>query len=151
MEIAERLRTSPDYLMAAMAFESAETFSPTIRNAAGSGAVGLIQFMPNTARALGTTTAALESLTAEQQLVFVQRYFEPYRGRLDDLEDVYMAVLSPNAIGRPSDDVLFAAPSKAYEQNRGLDADADGRITKREAAAAVRAKLEKGLRAPYVG
>lgn len=41
--------------MAAMAFESGETFSPSIKNAAGSGAVGLIQFMPSTAKALGTS------------------------------------------------------------------------------------------------
>lgn len=47
----------PSYLMACIAFETGETFSPAIKNSAGSGAVGLIQFMPSTAKALGTTTA----------------------------------------------------------------------------------------------
>jgi hypothetical protein len=32
-----------------------------------------------------------------------------------------------------------------YAQNRGLDADRDGSVTKYEAAAAVRARLDKGL------
>jgi len=151
IQIAQHLGTSPDYLMAAMAFESSETFSPAIRNAVGSGAVGLIQFMPATARALGTTTEALARMSAEQQLQFVQDYFEPQRGRLNNLEDVYMAILWPAAVGRPADTVLFASPSRAYQQNRGLDGDRDGRVTKVEAAAAVRAKLQKGLQPPYVG
>ena len=60
------------------------------------------------------------------------------------LEDVYMAILWPAAIGKPDDHVLFAAPGRTYDQNRGLDRDRDGRVTKREAAAAVSAKLAKG-------
>jgi membrane-bound lytic murein transglycosylase B len=48
--ISQGLGVSPDFLMACMAFETGETFSPAIKNAAGSGAVGLIQFMPSTAK-----------------------------------------------------------------------------------------------------
>jgi hypothetical protein len=134
-----------------MAFESGETFSPSVRNAAGSGATGLIQFMPSIATMLGTTTAALARMTAERQLDYVARYFEPYKGRLRTIEDVYMAILWPAAIGKPLDHVLFAAPRRTYQQNRGLDRDRDGAVTKREAAAAVTAKLAKGLRAGYAG
>jgi soluble lytic murein transglycosylase-like protein len=90
--IADDLGCNPDYLMACMAWESAETFRPDIKNAAGSGATGLIQFMPSTAKGLGTTTAELAEMTSEDQLRFVYKYFEPYRGRLNNLGDVYMGV-----------------------------------------------------------
>src|SRR5690606_871732 len=55
-------------LMTAMAFETGETFSPSVMNAAGSGAVGLIQFMPSTARALGTTSQKLAAMGDLEQL-----------------------------------------------------------------------------------
>jgi murein DD-endopeptidase MepM/ murein hydrolase activator NlpD len=151
LAIAEDLGCDADHLMACMAFETGETFSPSVRNAAGSGATGLIQFMPSIATMLGTTTTALAAMTAEAQLDYVARYFLPYRGRLRTVEDLYMAILWPAAIGKPADHVLFAAPKKTYAQNRGLDRDGDGRVTKREAAAAVRAKLVKGRRAGYAG
>jgi hypothetical protein len=131
--------------MAAMAFESAETFSPSIKNAAGSGAVGLIQFMPSTAKALGTTIEALEKMTAVDQLNYVRKYFAPRHGRLHSIEDVYMAILYPAAIGKPSDNTLFESGTKVYKQNKGLDANNDGKITIQEAAAAVRKKYERGL------
>ena len=56
LSISDALSMPVDFLMSAMAFESGESFSPSVKNAAGSGAVGLIQFMPSTAAALGTTT-----------------------------------------------------------------------------------------------
>ena len=52
VQIAARLETNPIFLMAVMSFESGATFSPSVPNKAGSGAVGLIQFMPATARDL---------------------------------------------------------------------------------------------------
>ncbi len=151
VEIAQDLAISTDFLMSCMAFESGETFSPSIRNAAGSGAVGLIQFMPSTARGLHTSTEQLASMTAEHQLDYVARYFNPYRGRIRTIEDIYMTILYPAAIGKSEDHVLFSNPSRAYHQNRGLDADRDGNVTKYEAAAAVRAKYHKGLRPGYLG
>ena len=149
-EVARTLGTDVNHLMACMAFESGETFSPSIRNAAGSGAVGLIQFMPSTAGALGTTTEALAAMTAVQQLKYVEKYFKPRKGKLHSLEDVYMAILWPAAIGKPDDYVLFAKGDpqhpRRYIQNAGLDFNHDGVITKKEAAATVRKNLDKGLR-----
>jgi hypothetical protein len=129
-----------------MAFESGETFSPSKRNAAHSGAVGLIQFMPPTAFGLGTSTAALASMTPEQQLQYVERFLAPHSGHLRTLEDLYMAILWPSGIGKPTTYVLFTRPSVQYQQNAGLDHDHDGKITKFEAAASVRAELTKGMR-----
>lgn len=144
--LCARQKLVPDYLMACMAWESAETFSPNIRNAAGSGAVGLIQFMPATARGLGTTAEALASMTAVQQLAYVERYFKPYAGRLRSLSDHYMAILWPAAIGKPENHALWDAATRptTYRQNAGLDSNRDRVITKAEAAGKVAAKLERG-------
>lgn len=133
------------WLMGCIAWESGETFSPSIKNAAGSGATGLIQFMPATARDLGTTTAALAAMTAVQQLDYVEKYFRPYRNRVHTLSDMYMAILLPKYVGQPEDSVLFSGGTTAYRQNAGLDVNNDGKITKAEAAQKVYAKWQKGL------
>ncbi len=143
--IALELEVSVDFLMAAMAFESGGTFSPSIRNAAGSGAVGLIQFMPSTARNLGTTSDALAAMTATAQLDYVRKYFLPQRRRLHTLEDVYMAILYPAAIGKGASHVLFSRGTTAYTQNAGLDSNGDGAVTVGEAAERVRRQYERGL------
>lgn len=140
---------APSDLLSCMAFESAETFSPSIRNAAGSGAVGLIQFMPATARGLHTTVEALASMSALEQLDYVEMYFAPYAERIHSLSDMYMAILLPKYVGKPDDSVLFSG-GIAYRQNSGLDADKDGKVTKAEAAARVAAKKSKGLLPGYV-
>jgi hypothetical protein len=133
-----------------MAFETGETFSPSIRNSIG--ATGLIQFLKSTAIGLGTTTDALARETAIQQLAEVRRYFEPYDAKVHTLSDLYMAVLAPHYIGAAEDAVIFQGPAGlAYLQNRGLDANADGKVTKAEAASRVLAKLHKGNQPGFVG
>lgn len=149
-EIAADLGCDPNHLMAAMAFETGERFTANVKNPV-SGATGLIQFMPSTAEDLDTTVADLAAMSAEDQLEYVHKYFRPYKGRMNTLSDVYMAILWPKAIGQPEDAVLFAQPSKQYDQNKGLDADGDGRVTKSEAAARVLQKLTKGLSAGNLG
>jgi hypothetical protein len=149
--VCNALSIPVDFLMSAMAFESAEKFSPSVKNAAGSGAVGLIQFMPSTATALGTTTDKLAAMTAVQQLDYVGKYFAPKKDRLQSLEDVYMAILYPAAIGWPSSAALFTGRSITYRQNKGLDANRDGTITVHEAAASVAAKFRKGIQPGYLG
>jgi hypothetical protein len=141
--LCEELDINPDYLMACIAFESGETFRADIKNMAGSGATGLIQFMPSTALGLGTTVAKLAEMTPEDQLNFVYKYFRPYRGRLRTLEDTYMAILLPSMVGRPLESTLFSG-GVAYRQNSGLDVNRDGKVTKAEASAKVREKLVKG-------
>lgn len=134
-------------LMSCMAFESARTFRPDIRNGAGSGATGLIQFMPMVARELGTTPESLALLSAEEQLrIYVRQYFKRYAKRIHNLPDLYLAILLPAYIDAPVTEVLFTRGTKAYRQNGGLDANCDGRITKGEAAARVMAMLQEGMR-----
>ncbi len=137
----------PDDLMACMAFETGETFSPTIKNGAGAPYYGLIQFGAAAAKDVGITLPALLKLTAEQQLIYVHKFFAPYKGKLKDLSDVYLRILYPVAVGKPLDYVLFSesGKGKAYAQNRGLDVNRDGKITKGEATAKVYQKLVEGL------
>lgn len=148
--IGEDLQIDPNFLMACMAWESGRTFRPDVKNMAGSGATGLIQFMPATARALGTTVEALAKKTAEDQLNEVWKYFKSFKGRLKTLSDVYMAILWPKAVGQPDEYALFTG-GVAYRQNAGLDTNKDGRVTKREAAAKVAGLLDEGLRPGNIG
>lgn len=137
----------PDELMACMAFETGETFSPTIPNGAGAPYYGLIQFGALAAKDAGTTIAELVKMTAEDQINFVYRYFKPLTGKLLGLNDIYMKILYPIAVGKPDDYVLFIKDdgTKKYIQNKGLDLNLDGKITKAEACAKVQEKLVKGL------
>lgn len=150
-QLAYNLNIDPNYLMAAMAFETGETFSPSVKNP-GSSATGLIQFMRATAAGLGTTTEKLAAMTAEEQLNYVAAYFAPYYGKLRSLSDVYMAILWPAAVGKPESYILWSQTRlpKTYAVNKGLDVNKDGVITKAEAAAKVQAKLLKGMSAKYL-
>lgn len=154
IEMSGQLGIDPNWLMACIAFESGETFSASVRNAAGSGAIGLIQFMPQTAAMLGTSTADMAAMTPERQLDFVYAYFKPRSGRFRNIEDVYMWILWPAACGHDNEYVLFdrldAQHPKRYVQNAGLDYNQDGKITKGEAAGHIRMKYMKGLRPEYV-
>lgn len=151
IRIAAGLGVSPDYLMACMAFETGGTFSPSIKNAAGSGATGLIQFMPSTAKQLGTTVDALAAMTAVAQLDYVESYFKLMRKPIRTLEDVYMSILYPAAVGRDVNSALFTEGKKTYEQNKGFDSNKDGIITPAEISVKVRAMYTKGLTKGYKG
>lgn len=145
IQISGELGLNPNYLMAAMAFETGGSFDPAQKNFAGSGATGLIQFMPKTAEGLGTSTADLANMSAIEQLDYVKAYFMPYTGKLNTLEDLYMAILWPRAIGQPNSYVLWSQGTKAYELNSGLDSNRDRSVTKGEAAGKVKEKYEAGL------
>ena len=157
---------NPNDLMSCIAFESGRTFSPSVRNAAGSGATGLIQFMPSTALTFyysreeiekmtpetrkktgKVCTDRLAALTAEDQLNYVYRYFLPYKGRLKNVGDVYMAILWPAGVGKPDTHTLWEAGKMptTYAQNRGLDLNGDKRITRGEAVHKIKATYDTGM------
>ncbi len=146
----------PNWLMGCMAWETGEKFSPSVKNLAGSGATGLIQFMPSTAKELGEyrgaalTTSTLAAMTAVEQLAWVYWYFRlqiERHGAITNLEDCYMAILWPSAIGSPVSAALWnkATRPTTYRQNAGFDKNKDGIITKLEATERVWEKLRKGL------
>lgn len=147
LEIGDGPLDGANKFMTCMAWESGRSFRADVKNMAGSGATGLIQFMPATAKGLGTTVEKLAAMTPEDQLNFVWKYFAPYKGRLKTLSDIYMAILWPAAVGKPESFVLWDRGERptTYRQNAGLDVNADGRITKAEAAGKVAALLPEGL------
>jgi len=131
VSMANRIGLNPDALAVVISFETAGTFDPAQKNYAGSGATGLIQFMPSTAKVLGTTTAELATMSAEEQLSYVEAYYKK-TGKLQQIGsplDHYLAVFSPKYVGHPPATPMYSKGSKAYEQNAGLDADGDGVIT----------------------
>lgn len=147
-EFSDALEIDPDWLMTCIAFETAGTFRADVKNMAGSGATGLIQFMPSTARSLGTSTEELEKMSVLEQLDYVYAYFAPYSGRLESVGDVYMAILWPIAIGKPAEYPLWSQSTRptTYRQNSGLDTNNNGVVTKQEAVARLEDLLDTGRR-----
>ncbi len=150
IDLANTLQCDPSHLAACMAFETGERFKSDTVNPV-SGATGLIQFMPKTAEGLDTTTAKLAAMTEVEQMLYVGKYFAPRKGQMKTLSDVYMAILWPKAVGKAEAYGLFVTPSTAYVQNKGLDVNSDGVVTKGEAASKVQAKLDKGLSVELIG
>lgn len=143
--LADELNVPMGALLAVMHFETGGTFSTNVRNAAGSGATGLIQFMPKTAASLGTSTAALAGMSRKEQMTYVRKYFHQFpQIKGGSVDDVYMAVLWPKAVGKPDGYPIFHKGTIAYQQNAGLDTNGDGTVTKFEAAAKVRQRFYGG-------
>ncbi len=131
-EVCKFLNIQPEWLYEVFNIETAGTFSPSIKNAAGSGATGLIQFMPSTAQWLGTTTAQLAKMSNIQQLDWVKKYFVSMfksTGVPKSFFDLYLVVFQPAWVGKPDNATL---PQSAYSMNRGIDLNKDGIITKGE-------------------
>jgi hypothetical protein len=140
-KIAAQLDTNPNYLLAVISYETDGTMNPKLVNPE-TGAVGLIQLLPSTAAALGTTRNELKEMSAVEQLDFVAKYFAPFKGKLNSLENLYMAVLFPAAIDKDKEPnyVLFGKNKfeLAYEQNKNLDFNQDGFVTVGEATVEIR-------------
>lgn len=154
--IEDTIGLSADNLMCCMAFETGQKFTPDVKNLAGSSGTGLIQFMAFTAERLGTTVEKLAKMSAVQQLSYVYHYFRMVAKDLGKsqtdfsdwtLEDTYMAILYPKAVGKPNSwPFPWAQSGLSYRQNRGLDLNKDGIITKAEASAGVRRMAELGAK-----
>lgn len=137
-EVAVRLETRPEWLLNVIASES--SFIPSARNRLPhQTASGLLQIIEGTAAGLGTTTAAIRRMNPVEQLRLIERFFTPFRGKLNSLGDVYLAAFrgfivvgGPETVVAPLDG--SRKERRAYYLNRGLDVDGNGRITKGELA-----------------
>ncbi|HEY6250756.1 MAG TPA: hypothetical protein VI685_12415 [Candidatus Angelobacter sp.] len=144
--ISDRLGIDPNWLMTAIDFETNGKWSPNTPNAMHSGATGLIQFMPEIAEGLGTSTEKLGKMSQQDQLDYVEKYLQPHKGQMHSLTDVYMAILHPADLRKPDDYVLFRSPSKAYRQNSSaFDADGKGYVTKADVARALNDRYREAL------
>lgn len=129
-EISAMLGIAPEWLMAVIYSES--KFDAGVENHRGSGATGLIQFMPLTASEMNVSLERLKRMNHLQQLEYVYLYLQTVRERYGDyqsLTDLYLAVLYPKARGEEYCYTLYARPSQHYKQNIGLDENKDGRVT----------------------
>lgn len=127
--VAARLGINPDWLMGVMYKES--RLNPRAVNGV-TGAIGLIQFMPDTATALGTSTAALRKMTGCGQLLYIEKYYSPYMGRLSSFPDLYLATFFPAALGKSDAYVMQTSRLSANlvaGQNPAVDLNGDKQIT----------------------
>jgi len=115
-------------------------------------ATGLIQFMPRTAKGLGTTNQKLYQMTNIQQLDYVYKYYQSYAGKIKSFEDLYTINFFPIALGKPLTWVLKTSNMSAEsiaQQNPGFDLNKDKQITYAEFLQAIRkilkTKLGEGL------
>lgn len=123
--ISSRLGIDPNWLMKVINKESAGTFSPSIKNP-NSSATGLIQFMADTAKGLGTTTSKLAKMSAIDQLDYVEKYFKPYKGKMHSFADVYIAVFYPAALNKPD---TWTFPNWVYTSQKYMDLNKNGKTT----------------------
>ena len=124
----------PDSLMSSMAFETGRTFSPTIKNGAGAPYYGLCQFGAAALSDQGLVISDILKMSAVEQLDVVYRFFKPYAGKLQDLPSFYMRIIWPAAVNLPDSTVIWSKATRptTYLQNKGLDLNRDGLITRAE-------------------
>ena len=120
----------PADIIQLMKFETGGSLSPSTKSGT-STATGLIQFLEKTAKGLGTTTAELAAMSRTEQMKFVDKYLKPYKKRIKNFGDLYMAIHYPRGIGKDDDYVLYREGEKAYEDNPALvrQAKANGNMT----------------------
>ena len=117
-------------LMAVFAWESGGTFKADVPNRKNSGATGLIQFMPDTAKGLLNTEVTIEivknyynsqdknlqnlkrvkefaQMSEVQQLEYVEKYFKKLENKDLEFVDFYLQVLFPASSG-VREHVVFA-------------------------------------------
>lgn len=152
---ASTLGIPVDWLATVISFETGGTFSPTVRNKAGSGAFGLIQFMPTTASnmlKLDKDAAVAKGLAMNfktQLEKMVVPYLKPHMP-FKTLDDVYLAIFYPAAKGKAADAVIASTPSKVYTQNAGFDAGGKGYITKADITSRVRKVYSNATSLPRI-
>jgi hypothetical protein len=130
-------------LLGLMASESG--FNPASDNGTH---VGLIQFSRDSARAVGTTQAALKGMTRAQQMKYVEKYFDHWKsaGYFPDnptAGQLYSVVFAPAYANKQDHEALYSAGSAAYNSNRPLDTNNDGQITMAEMGQRIQRKKQE--------
>ncbi|MDR3169161.1 MAG: transglycosylase SLT domain-containing protein [Candidatus Peribacteria bacterium] len=151
-EVSTYLGINPNRLMEVMKLESG--FNHKAVNKV-SNATGLIQFMPKTAKGLGTTVEALKEMTAVQQLAYVQKYYERGKGQFKSFAELRLFTFFPAALAHTGNpEYVFEAPGLSAQaiaaQNPGIDMDKDGKITTKDYHAHIDSTLE-GIPSDFQG
>ena len=133
-DAADKLGVAKEWLYGVMYFES--TLNPQAFNSV-TGATGLIQFVPTTAKDIGTTTEDLMQMDFTEQIPYVVKYLQRYMPFYNFI-DLYLAVFYPAAIKR-TDDYQF--PSAVAKANPGYAVE--GVVTKGGIAEILSSRLAK--------
>jgi len=138
-EIAKKVNLDYKLILATMKHESG--LNPSAQNP-NSYATGLIQFMPSTAKSLGTSVSELKNMSALEQLDYVEDFYMNHKRagltpKVKSVEDSYFLVFYPRAVGETDDFVLGSEVSDdrvetIAKQNSGFDKNKDGEITRGE-------------------
>lgn len=146
-EIAQKVNCDYRDLLGVMNSESG--LDPTARNR-HSGAIGLLQFTGiaikdlNQVYGMNLTKDKIANMSAMEQLDLVEKYllrsksFKFNSGEKLDSADLYAIVYRPAFAGKNV--IATKNDGKTYSQNRGLDLDKDGMITRQDLAMAVQRK-----------
>ena len=83
-----------------------------------SGATGLIQFLPSTAKALGTDTCELKYMNVSQQLDYVDKYLtiQLQGKKIRNFTDLYLTIFRPSAIGQHDEYII----SEKYDKKKNI-------------------------------
>lgn len=147
-QISSDLGIDPNWLMAVMYIESKlnpqavntqlgdDRLGKTKRELALTRGTGLLQFMPHTLENWGMNGQQIFDMSNVDQLDYVKKYLEDYKGRMAAFVDVYFCVFRPSAVGKYKDFVLGGLGTnlskKIAKQNSGMDKNDDEQITKDE-------------------
>lgn len=136
--ISKDLGYDPNWLMLIMNSETGGSFSASVRNPKG-GAIGLIQFMPATAKWLGTSSATLAMMTRVAQLDYVKKYFQIWKKLgivAKSYTDMYLITFYPVAVGKPDDYVIGSEKGMDYAKEvarvNPFDTNKNGVLTIKE-------------------
>ena len=150
-DLSEKRGINQSELLGLIASES--SFDPKAVNK-DTGATGLIQFMPEVAESLGTTTDEIQKMSRAEQVKLIDKYFDmnklpdnPTAGQLKT------NVLMPAYTDKSDDFELMTKNKKftdgetgnpnTYSQNKGLDYNEDGFVTVGEAGESVTKKMKE--------
>jgi hypothetical protein len=142
IQVANNLKINPNWLLAVMYFETAQTFSTSIRNSIGS--VGLIQFTRDKSgvsyKTIGGKQYLLDDIARmsfDTQMDLVEKYYKEAKGTkgINSFIDCYLVTFFPAALGKADNFVFETANLSASiiaKQNPIFDADKNGQIVKAE-------------------
>lgn len=99
----------------------------------GSGASGLIQFLPKIAKDLGTTVEEIRKMSREQQIPLVMKYMKSKGLKDTDTQgDYYVAIAAPAALRKDDSFEVYKKGTDDYDLNTTWDLDGNGVITRGE-------------------
>lgn len=131
-DVAARLQIDPNWLLAIMSFETGGTFDPGQR---GDGKHwGLIQFSNSRIAGFGMSISQFTSLSQEQQMEYVYKYFAPYAGKIKSAGDLYSLVALPVTFGKDDNylidtDPRFPELRNVASSNPKWDMNKDGHVS----------------------